>query len=120
MEVLWNQGEASVNDVMQFMSTEADQSAPLAYTTVQTFLGILQDKGFINHRKQGRAFVYSPLISRVEARTQALKHLVGSVFGGSTTALAQHLFKDSDIDPGEMASLEQAIATAMEKKDAKS
>ncbi len=117
MEILWQRGEASVQGVMDSLSSETDPASTLAYTTIQTFLGILKDKGFVDHRKQGRAFIYRPLVSRVDARTQALKHLIGSVFGGSTSALAQHLLKDSDIDSQEMASLEQAIATAIEKKE---
>jgi len=113
MEVLWKKGEASVHDVID---ASASEKKP-AYTTVQTFLGIMKDKGFVETRKEGRAFLYRQLLSRVEARTQALKHLIGSAFGGSTTALAQHLLKDSDIDADEISVLEQAIETAIAKKE---
>lgn len=113
MEVLWRQGEVSVQNVVDAVLSEKKQ----AYTTIQTFLGIMKDKGFVEQRKEGRAFLYRPLLSRAEARTQALKHLIGSAFGGSTSALAQHLLKDSDIDEGEISALEQAIETAMKIKE---
>ena len=113
MEVLWHKGEASVHDVLEGLSGKKKQ----AYTTVQTLLGILKDKGFVVQRKQGRAFLYKPLVSRAEARSVALKHLIGSAFGGSTSALAQHLLKDSDIDEGELNSLEQAIEAAIKAKE---
>ena len=113
MEILWKKGEASVHDVMDASPDENK----LAYTTVQTFLGIMKDKGFVETRKESRAFLYRPLISRVEARTQALKHLISSAFGGSPTALAQHLLKDSDIDANEIAVLEQAIEAAIARKE---
>ncbi|MBL4603929.1 MAG: BlaI/MecI/CopY family transcriptional regulator [Emcibacteraceae bacterium] len=113
MEILWKKGEASVHDVMDASPSENK----LAYTTVQTFLGIMKDKGFVETRKEGRAFLYRPLISRGEARTQALKHLISSAFGGSPTALAQHLLKDSDIDADEISVLEQAIETAIARKE---
>lgn len=113
MEVLWKHGEASVQNVVDAATSEKKQ----AYTTIQTFLGIMKDKGFVEQRKEGRAFLYRPLLSRAEARTQALKHLIGSAFGGSTSALAQHLLKDSDIDEGEISALEQAIETAIKLKE---
>ncbi|HPF45375.1 MAG TPA: BlaI/MecI/CopY family transcriptional regulator, partial [Emcibacteraceae bacterium] len=77
----------------------------------------LKDKGFVEARKEGRAFLYRPLLSRAAARTQALKHLIGNAFGGSPSALAQHLLKDSDIDEIEIATLEQAIEQALSKKE---
>ncbi len=113
MEVLWQKGEASVQQVVDILSAERKQ----AYTTIQTFLGILKDKGFVKTRKEGRAFLYSPILSRAQARTQALKHLVGSAFGGSTSALAQHLLNDSDIDEQEILALEQAIEAAIQTKE---
>ncbi|HRW29911.1 MAG: BlaI/MecI/CopY family transcriptional regulator [Alphaproteobacteria bacterium] len=113
MDVLWQKGEASVHDVIEATTDEKKQ----AYTTVQTFLGILKDKGFVEARKEGRAFLYRPLLSRAAARTQALKHLIGNAFGGSPSALAQHLLKDSDIDEIEIATLEQAIEQALSKKE---
>lgn len=113
MDVLWQKGEASVHDVVDGISDETNQ----AYNTIQTILGILKDKGFVDARKLGRAFLYRPLLSRGEARTQALKQLIGSAFGGSPTALAQHLLRTSDIDEGEISALEQVIELAIQEKD---
>ncbi|MCC3860350.1 BlaI/MecI/CopY family transcriptional regulator [Pseudemcibacter aquimaris] len=113
MDVLWQQKEASVRDVMDGISGETNQ----AYNTIQTILGILKEKGFVDTRKEGRAFLYRPLISRGEARNQALKQLIGNAFGGSTAALAQHLFKDSDIHEGEISALEQVLEKAIQEKE---
>ncbi|MDG1996391.1 MAG: BlaI/MecI/CopY family transcriptional regulator [Emcibacteraceae bacterium] len=115
MDVLWQKGEASVHDVVDGISNETKQ----AYNTIQTILGILKDKGFVETRKEGRAFLYRPLLSRGAARTQALKQLIGSAFGGSPSALAQHLLQDSDIDEGEISALEQVIELAIQEKDKK-
>ena len=113
MEVLWSRGEASVHDVTNDLSSEKEQ----AYTTIQTFLGILRDKGWVEYSKKGRAFIYRPLLSKMDAQNSAVKQLIKNVFGGSTEALAQHLLKDSDIDPNEMEILEQAIEKAKQEKD---
>ncbi len=113
MEVLWTLGKANVRDVMDAMTGGKEQ----AYTTVQTFLGILKNKGIIEQCKDGRAFIYTPLLSRAEGRNRALKHLVESVFGGSTSALAQHLLNSNDFNAEEITTLEQAIDTAIEERD---
>ena len=113
MEILWQEGEATVQKVVDVLSSEKKQ----AYTTIQTFLGILKDKGFVQTRKEGRAFLYRPLLSRADARTQAIKHLIGSAFGGSTSALAQHLLRESDIEEGEISALEEAIDAAIKAKE---
>lgn len=113
MDFLWNKEEASVRDVMDGIAGETKQ----AYNTIQTLLGILKDKGFVTTRKEGRAFLYRPLISRGEARNKALKQLIGNAFGGSSAALAQHLLKDSDIDEGEISALEKVIEMAIQEKE---
>ena len=60
MELLWEQGEASVHDVVGKLAR------PLAYTTVMTTLDRLFKKGLLDRRKAERAFVYSPRLSRRE------------------------------------------------------
>lgn len=115
MDVLWQQGEASVSDVVDGISNETKQ----AYNTIQTILGILKDKGIVKMRKEGRAFLYQPLMSRGEARARALRQLISNTFGGSPSTLAQYLLKDSDIDDGEISTLEQVIKIAIENKDNK-
>jgi predicted transcriptional regulator len=60
MDQLWHRGEMSVRDVHQVFDERA------AYTTLMTTLDRLHKKGLLNRRKDGRAFLYSPRISRVE------------------------------------------------------
>lgn len=105
MEVLWARNEASVREVTEALS---DQQ-PLAYNTVLTMLRILHDKGYADYRKEGRAFIYAPLVSRGEARSAALKHLIANFFNGSPEALAQNLVDDTELDLAELERLQQLV-----------
>ena len=79
MDVLWKAGSATVAEI-----AEALPSNPaLAYNTVLTTMRILKDKGYVRHSKakEGRAFVYQPLVSRQQASRSAVRHLIGRFFG---------------------------------------
>jgi len=67
------------------------QTKPLAYTTVMTLLDRLSRKGAVSRRKQGRAFIYSPIASREAIRSAAVSELVELLFDGSPEQLAHYL-----------------------------
>lgn len=105
MEVLWERGEVSVREL-------TDALAPvhhLAYTTVLTTVRIMADKGYVGFRKQGRAHIYHPLITRDGARRRALGNLVRSLFDGSPQRLAQHLVEDEQLSLEDIEALRQVL-----------
>ena len=112
MRVIWSRGEASVRDVTDALA----DTYPVAYNTVLTLLRILTDKGYVTPRQEGRAFVYKALVSRQDARSQALKKLVSQFFEGSPTALAQHLFRSEDLSAAELEALKHELE--LETQDA--
>ena len=67
MAVLWQRGPSTVAEVR-----EALEDA-LAYTTVLTVLRTLEDKGYVGHEEEGRAYRYFPAVAREEAGTSALR-----------------------------------------------
>lgn len=77
MRVLWNLGPAPVRRVQSELS---QQGLALAYTTVLTLLDRLARKQVVSREKQGRAFVYSPCISRERMRVLALERLLHNYF----------------------------------------
>ena len=105
MEVIWNRPEASVREVMEQLTGNES----VAYSTVQTMLGILEEKGYVSHRKEGRAFIYAPVVSRGEARSHAVRYLVRRFFDDSPTALAQNLLAEEDVDLLELERLQKSI-----------
>lgn len=111
LEVLWKKKEASVREV----ADELSKRKPVAYTTVLTMFKILDRKGLVNHRTEGRAFIYSPAISRSEARKQALESLLRQFFNGSPSVLAQHLLSEHDMDLAEIKALQEKVDATTEK-----
>jgi BlaI family penicillinase repressor len=105
MRVLWSRGEASVRDVTDAL----EDSYPVAYNTVLTLLRILTEKEYVTPRQEGRAFVYRPTVTRAEARSRALRKLVGQFFEGSSTALAQHLIRSENLNADELQALKDEI-----------
>ncbi len=105
MEVLWSHKTASVREVAVALREKDD----VAYNTVQTMMGILETKGYLKHHKEGRAFVYTPIVDRSSARSSALKHFLGSFFDGSPQALVQNLIQDENVDAMEIDRLRKLL-----------
>jgi BlaI family penicillinase repressor len=97
MQVLWEAGPSTVSDV------QAKLGSDLAYTTVQTMLGVLLRKKKVRRTQVGRAFAYQPAISRERAMGSALNDLVSRMFGGSGEALLMALIDTRQITPEQIA-----------------
>jgi len=106
MQVLWEKGRATVGDVVA--SLPADP--PPAYSTVLTTLRILEGKGYLRHSKEGRAFVYEPIVVEEEASRKALDYLVNRFFGGSCELLVMNLLKKETIGRAELRRIKKMIA----------
>lgn len=105
MEVVWQRGKATVSDVVESLP----QDVPLAYSTVLTTLRILENKGYLRHTKDGRSFVYRPLVPREEARESALTHLLRRFFDDSPELLMLNLLERRKIGARELARLRKRI-----------
>ena len=105
MQVLWEKKRATVGDVVA--SLPADP--PLAYSTVLTTLRILEAKGYVQHTKEGRAFVYEPVVVQEEASRKALDTLLNRFFGGSCELLVVNLLKEEAIGGAELGRIKKMI-----------
>jgi len=101
MEILWKEGPATVGDVVEALS----KTKPAAYNTVLTMLRILERKGYVRHTKDGRAFVYQPVVDRGQASRNAVRQLVTRFFEGSPELLVLNLLHDEGIDEREFERL---------------
>jgi predicted transcriptional regulator len=108
MKVLWNRGESTVADVVA--ATAAD--GELAYNSVLTTIRILETKGYVIHRQEGRAFLYSSSIGETEASRSEVRHLLQRFFGNSREALLLSLLGDVELSTDELKRLKEAIANA--------
>ena len=105
MKILWEKGRATVNDVVKVLPPDQ----PLAYKTVLTVLRILEQKGYLKHTKQSRAFVYYPVVERDEARSRAIKDIVSRFFDDEPELLVLKILEDEQINLSELSQLKQMI-----------
>lgn len=101
MKVLWEAGPSSVQAVQERL----DRTPRLAYNTVQTMLNVLHRKGKVRREIQGRAFLYEPLVSRIEAARKAASDLVHRMFDGSAEQLVLSLVGTRELTPETLARL---------------
>jgi len=108
MKVLWGRGESAVSDMVSATSDDGE----LAYTSVLTTIRILETKGYVTHRQEGRAFVYSSAVGQEEASRSEVRHVLQRFFGNSRERLVLALLGDEEIDAEELKRLKEAIAAA--------
>ena len=106
MDCVWELGEATVRDVKEML----DRRKSAAYTTVQTMMSILREKGFLASRREGRADVYRPLVGRVELGRSRLRDIMDLFFAGSAAALVSHLIESDEVDEEEVEAMRRAVA----------
>jgi predicted transcriptional regulator len=104
LKALWALGSGSVRAVHQQMCPGGE----LAFNTVQTLLRIMEDKGLIRHRAEGRTFIYEPIYSR-DRLTARLLH---RVFDGALDQVVHSLLQAKDVTDEELRDLERMIAEA--------
>jgi predicted transcriptional regulator len=108
MRLLWTRGESAVSDLVAALP----ESSPLAYTSVLTTIRILEQKGYVNHRQEGRAFLYEPCIAEQDASRSEVRHVLHRFFGNSREQLLLSLLGDGEITSAELQRLKDAIAAA--------
>lgn len=104
MDVLWDKGQATVSEIV-----EALPEARLAYSSVLTMMRILEQKGYVAHEKEGRAFIYKPLVDRQQAQKTVIGYLLKRFFNNSPELLVVNLLDHEDVGPKEVKRLKQMI-----------
>ena len=107
MAAVWEKQAVTVGDVVAALK----KRHTVSYSTVQTILRILEEKGYVTHDKVARAFVYRPVVDERQARRRALRHLMRRLFNGSPSLLVLNVL-DDDIDPAELQRLKKMIEHA--------
>ena len=90
MDVLWQKGSATVQQVLDGLP----EKPALAYNSVLTTIRVLENKGYLEHVKDGRAHVYKPIMERDEATRSEIRHLVGRFFKNSHELLVLNILED--------------------------
>jgi predicted transcriptional regulator len=112
LKVLWEQGASSVRIVYKHMLAAQPAGKDLAYNTVQTLLRLMEDKGLVTHRVDGRAFVYEAAYSREQSASRFLDR----VFDGAASELVLSLIRSERVPTDELDRLQQLINDARKQR----
>jgi predicted transcriptional regulator len=109
MNVLWDQGSATVTEVRDALHDE------LAYTTVLTILRTLEEKGYVTHEEEGRAHRYVPAVARANAAESAVGRMLKKLFSGSPEMMLTHLVSDRKLKPADLKRMRKLIDEQLKK-----
>ena len=114
MRVLWEREEASVAQVWE----ELPEPHQRALTTIATMLSKMEKKGVVEHRAEGRQFIYKPSVSEPDVHRTMVADLTDRLFQGDVTALVAHLISEQEIDKTELDRLQKLIRSRKQQRKA--
>jgi predicted transcriptional regulator len=114
LKVLWDRGEATVRDVCDAMNARGEE---LAYTTVLSLLQVMEQKGLVSHRRDGKAYVYLPLIERNSTFRQIAGGFLERVFDGAVDEYLVHALESRALKPQELDELQAMIDAARKRTE---
>ena len=110
MKVVWALNNATVKEVCDAMS----QTKTVAYTTILTLMGILEEKGALVHTRSGRAFVYSPLLSRQQGTRNQVRDVISRFFSGKPEGLIEYVLESETIASDQLEVLRNLVESRQE------
>ena len=112
LKVVWARGQATVREVFQDLSKQRK----IAYTTVLTMMGILEQKGHLKKTAGERAYVYRPAQPKDQVVEGMVVEFVNRVFSGSAKPLLVHLVEDPSIPTEDLAEIEKLLRARRKKQ----
>ena len=108
MQILWELEKANVASIIEKMP----EPKP-AYNTVSTIIRILETKEFVDHEKQGKGYLYYPIVEKETYSNQSMNKLMDSYFNGSFKSMVSFFMKKNDLDIKEL----EAVLKEINKKE---
>jgi predicted transcriptional regulator len=105
MKVVWTRKSATVRDVYE----EMRRRRRVAYTTVMTMMNVLERKGHLKKRAEGRSFLYQPTRPKRQVVGAMVREFLDRVFGGSAEPLLVHLLEDRRLTERDLAELVRRV-----------
>jgi BlaI family transcriptional regulator, penicillinase repressor len=115
LSLLWEQGPMSVREIREALPDGKER----AYTTVLTLVQIMEKKGFVDHKLQGQAHVYHPLVNRRQILRPMFRDMLKNIFSGSPAQAVQCLLDSAKLDDDELAQIKQILQDAVQKSQEK-
>ena len=111
MKVVWTRDAVTVRDVYQELLTRRK----IAYTTVMTMMGILEEKGFLTKTAAEKAHLYRPAMPKEQVVGNMVTEFVNRLFNGSAKPLLLHLVENRQLSPEEL----EEITAVLKKQNIK-
>jgi len=114
LKVLWDRGEATVRDLADAMNATAKKLGgdQLAYTTVLSLLQVMEQKKLVDHRREGKAYVYIPLVEQQSTFRQLAGGFLEKVFDGAVAEYLVHALESKRLSAAELDELDAMLAAA--------
>ena len=112
MKIVWRTGSVTVRDVYE----ELLSRRKIAYTTVMTMMGVLEQKGHLKKNAEERAYVYTAAQPQREVVGNMVQEFVKRVFNGSAKPLLMHLIEDKKISPEELDEIRKLLKDKRRRK----
>jgi BlaI family transcriptional regulator, penicillinase repressor len=107
MKVVWQRGSATVRDVYEALL----ERRRIAYTTVMTMLNVLEKKGHLAKRPQGRSYLYAPVRPKQRVLGAMVRDFIERVLDGSAEPLLVHLIEERQLSEKDLDQLAKRIRT---------
>lgn len=114
MEVLWGASPRSAEDVIAALADSTGWAEP----TIKTLLNRLLNKGAISAEKDGRRYLYSPILRREAWVQQQSEGLLARLFGGRVAPLVAHFSERGRLSPADIAELKRLVSELDDGREA--
>ena len=111
MSILWKRGSATVSEVRDDLEEE------LAYTSVLSALQTLEEKGYVRHEPEGRAYRYFPTVEAERAGGSALSRIREAIFHGSAERMFAQFVSDKKLSRAELERMRKLLAKRLSEED---
>jgi predicted transcriptional regulator len=112
LKILWEKSPRPVREIRDVL---AESGRDIAHTSVITTLNTMVNKRLLSRKKDGKAFLFSPRITREQVSQSVLGDVINRVFDGSAKSVLMGLFEHSDINPDELKELRKLIDQRMKR-----
>jgi predicted transcriptional regulator len=112
MEILWKRGSGTAEQIREALAPRHD----LKDSTIRTILRRLQQKGYVKHRVEGKAFVYSDVDKPQNVAARAVRQILDRFCGGSLEQLLVGMVENEVVDPAELRDLANKLSKPKRKE----
>ena len=112
LKIVWKSSPQTVREIRERLAERGHDSA---HTSVITMLNIMVDKGYLDKKKNGKSYLFWPIVSQADVSQKMLGDMVSRVFDGSAKDLMLNLIEGEDIDEAELIELRKRINAKMKE-----